>query len=47
MKYMGWSYTQLLACPDAYVAVISKLARDEARAMREAKAQNRGARRRR
>lgn len=30
MKYMSWSYDQLMACPASYLPVIAGIARQEA-----------------
>ena len=35
MKYMGWSYDQLMSCPDCYIPVLAELVRKEADAMKE------------
>lgn len=32
MRYMRWSYPDLLACPEAYLVVIAELSRQEAAA---------------
>lgn len=37
MKYMGWSYVQLQACPDWYLDLIAEMARAEADAARAAR----------
>lgn len=29
MRYMGWSYTQLLECPQDYLEIIHEIAREE------------------
>jgi hypothetical protein len=36
MRYMRWSYDQLMQCPEPYLAVIGEEAKREADARREA-----------
>jgi hypothetical protein len=36
MRYMRWSYDQLMQCPESYLAVIGEEAKREADARREA-----------
>jgi hypothetical protein len=37
MKYMGWSYPQLMACPEPYLDEIAEFAKRENDAYEEAK----------
>jgi len=41
MRYMGWSYDQLLACPAHYIAVIAEISQREAVAARQRQARRR------
>lgn len=38
MKMMGWSYLDLMACPDDYIDVLSEMAREENRVRQQAAA---------
>lgn len=35
MRYMGWSYDQLLACPDDYIEALVEESRREKQAAKE------------